>query len=163
LTTVVRDATVADAAAIHAVVEAAFRRPDEARLVAALRPGGWPRIELVAVDGAEVVGHVLLCEVPVGDGVGLLLAPLAVVPSRHRQGIGSALVRASLDRAVVEGWPVVVLLGDPAYYGRFGFRPAREVGITGPYGDGDAFQALVLGDDPPAGYAKHPEPFADLP
>jgi len=159
----VRAATPADHTAVSAIVGAAFGRDAEAVLVDELRADGYARIELVAVSGGVVVGHVLLSELPLDGGAGLVLGPLAVVPGRQGEGIGTALVRAALDRARADGWPVVVLLGDPAYYGRFGFRPARELGITGPYGDGDAFMALPLGAPVPAGFARHPEPFARLP
>jgi putative acetyltransferase len=159
----VRAATPADHAAVADLVEAAFGRDAEAVLVDELRDEGYARIELVAVSGDDVVGHVLLSELVLDGGAGLVLGPLAVAPSTQRRGVGTALVRAALDRARADGWPVVVLLGDPAYYGRFGFRPARDLDITGPYGDGDAFMALPLGAPVPAGFARHPEPFTRLP
>ena len=76
----------------------------------------------------------------------IAVAPLAVAPSRHGQGIGSALMRDFLGRAEEAGWPMVLLLGNPAYYGRFGFEPTGPLGITyTPVGaDSPSFQARRL-------------------
>ena len=125
----------ADEAAIHEVNALAFGREAEARLVAALRGGDAfvPELSLVAVDDGQVVGHVLLSRVGIegqaGDGSALALGPIAVRPERQRQGIGSALVRQALDEARRLGYTVVVLIGHPDYYPRFGFGPARARGL----------------------------------
>jgi predicted N-acetyltransferase YhbS/RimJ/RimL family protein N-acetyltransferase len=111
--------------------------------------------ELVAVDGNEIVGHVLAA---LGDVSGRRLpavAPLAVTPTRHGAGIGSALMRDLIANAIAAGWPMLVLLGSPAYYSRFGFEPSGLHGITyRPVGAGSPyFQVLPLRrlDDPVAG------------
>ena len=81
----------------------------------------------------SVVGHVIFTRCGIGEGSNdaALLAPLAVAPDRQRQGIGSAIVQAGLQRLPTIGVDQVYVLGDPAYYGRLGFRP--EVGVTPPY------------------------------
>lgn len=110
-----------------------------------LRDAGRLSASLVAeVDGA-VVGHVAFSPVTVGSGaVGAGLAPLAVLPSHRRRGVGSALVRAGLQACRDAGLGWAVVLGEPHYYGRFGFRAAPALGLTDEYGGGDAFQAVEL-------------------
>ena len=129
----IRPETPDDVAAIRAVVEAAFGRPDEADLVDALRDHGGATLSLVAEKDGEVVGHVLFSPVTVesdgGSWGALGLAPMAVAPSCQRQGIGSRLVRAALDACRRAGHEVVVVLGHPECYPRFGFVPARTRGI----------------------------------
>lgn len=86
-------------------------------------------LDLLATSGGEVAGHVLGGRGRLGDRDAIGLAPLAVRPSFQRQGIGSRLVQEFLARANAAGWPLVVLLGDPRYYSRFGFEPAGRLGI----------------------------------
>lgn len=130
---------------IFAVHEAAFTRPNEARLVGALREAVFPQLSLVAEqpagaeedDGPTIVGHVFLSPVNLDPpAVGLRLgglAPVAVAPAYQGRGIGSALVREALRRSLDVPWDAVFLVGDPGYYFRFGFVPARPRGFT--YGD----------------------------
>ena len=150
-----------DAASIDAVIEAAFGQRDEADLVRALREdAGWlPDLSLVAMEEQLVVGHIALTRATVDGASILALAPLSVRPDRQRLGIGSDLVREALRRAGDAAESVVVVLGDPAYYGRFGFRPARDLGITGPFGDIDEFQALALSVPSPTGRITYAAPF----
>src|ERR1700674_1108063 len=89
------------------------------RLQAAL--GG---LELVAVEENSVVGYLLGARGDLGGREVVAVAPLAVSTSHQRRGAGSALMRELLDRAEASGYPLVVLLGNPAYYGRFGFEPS---------------------------------------
>lgn len=120
--------------------------PAEVALVQALR-GEPETFSWVAESDGDVVAHALLSRVFVGPGraPALALAPVAVVPSEQRHGHGSAVVRAVLDAASAAGERIVLVLGDPAYYGRFGFRPASEFGLSGPWQVPDeAFQALPL-------------------
>lgn len=119
-------------AAIHAVTLAAFGRPMEADLVDQLRADeGWlPRLSLVAVEGDAVIGHVVCTRAHLDGAPVLGLGPLSVHPSHQKRGVGSALVHAVLGAADALDEPVVVLLGDPRYYSRFGFRLAEEYGIT---------------------------------
>ena len=98
------------------------------------RSGGYvPELALIVEDGEEIIGHVMLTKVVVSTATGrqsaLLLAPLSVVLARRRQRIGATLVMETLDRARRAGYAAVLVLGDPAYYGRFGFRPSAEFGI----------------------------------
>lgn len=157
----IRPETPDDVDGIDAVVEAAFARRDEAELVRALRAdAAWlPDLSLVAVDDGRIVGHIAFTRANV-DGAGVLaLAPLAVAPDHQRRGIGSALVRVALTRVATGDTPTVVVLGDPGYYRRFGFRPARELGITGPFGDIDEFQALCTAGTSPRGLMSYAAPF----
>ena len=163
-----------DAGAIAAVTTAAFSAPGESepletRLVAALRAGdAWlPALSLVAVDaaGGDIAGHVVCTRGHVGSLPALGLGPISVRPERQRRGVGTALMHAVLGAADALGEPVVVLLGDPAYYGRFGFRLAAAYGITPPVaGWAPHFQARVLaawrpGSGGPFAYA---EPFTGV-
>jgi putative acetyltransferase len=134
----VRPETGADQDAIRHVHERAFAPSiGEAKLVDALRAAGdlVPDLCLVAEQGGEVVGHIAYSRAGLGSGhEALALAPMAVLPERQRDGIGSALVRGSLDRAAGTGFPLVVVLGHPEYYPRFGFEPGAAHGILDPYG-----------------------------
>jgi putative acetyltransferase len=111
----------------------AFPQPAEAELVDALRSAGALALSLVAESGGRVVGHVAFSPVRVGRGAAawdaLALGPLAVDPDRQRAGIGSALVRAGLERCRQGRHPVVFVLGHPRYYRRFGFVPAAPRGF----------------------------------
>jgi len=89
-----------------------------------------PDLELVAVEAGEVVGHVLGARGAPGSPGIVAVAPLCVSPSRQGQGVGSALMTELLRRAEHHGWPAIVLLGDPGYYGRFGFEPAGLLGVV---------------------------------
>ena len=128
-----------DRDAVRRVNEAAFGTPAEADLVDALRESGdaVPELCLVAVEGGEVVGHICFSRVGLDpDGPELLaLAPMAVQPSRQNEGIGSELVREGLLRAEETRFPLVVVLGHPDFYPRFGFDPASAYGVECPYED----------------------------
>ena len=134
-----------DVAAIHAVHAASFSTELEAKLVSRLRSAGRLKVSLVAEIGGAVVGHIALSPVTTATGAaGAGLAPVAVAGPHRRQGIAAELVRAGLEacRATGIGWAVV--MGEPAYYSRFGFRPAAEFGLADEYGGGSAFQAIEL-------------------
>jgi putative acetyltransferase len=134
-----------DAAAIYAVHAASFPTQLEARLVDALRTAGRLSVSLVAEVEGAVVGHVAFSPVATAGGaVGVGLGPVAVVDSHRRRGIAAALVRAGLDACRTSGFGWAVVLGEPAYYGRFGFRAAERFGLSDDYGGGSAFQALEL-------------------
>lgn len=134
-----------DVAAIHAVHAASFPTELEARLVGLLRTAGRLSVSLVAeIDGA-VVGHVAFSPVATESrSAGAGLAPVAVTAAHRRQGIAAELIRAGLEACRSAGFGWVVVLGDPAYYSCFGFRPAAEFGLADEYGGGPAFQALEL-------------------
>jgi putative acetyltransferase len=128
----IRDDEPEDASAIRAPLDVAFGGPLESGLVDALRDGCPDRLSLVALDEDEhIVGYILFTPATIGAPGGIVsgygLAPMAVLPSVQRTGIGSALVRAGLDRLDRLGCPFVVVVGHPEYYPRFGFvapRPA---------------------------------------
>jgi putative acetyltransferase len=127
---IIRDERPVDVDSIRAVNLTAFETSTEADLVDALRRRATPLISLVAEDGANVVGHILFSPVTLASEPGLTLmglAPMAVVPSRQRQGVGSSLVRAGLDRCRQINAAGVVVLGHPEYYPRFGFLPAARL------------------------------------
>lgn len=127
-----------DYARIAAVVEAAFGRPDEARLVERLRAHGHvaPALTLVAEDAGRIVGHVMQSYVTLRgadrDRRVLALAPLSVTPERQSSGIGGALMEETIRLADRAGEALIVLLGHPAYYPRFGFENARARGVEPP-------------------------------
>lgn len=131
----VRPERPSDFDAIAAVVAAAFKSPVEARLVDDIRssPHYVAALALVAEHEGRVVGHVMLSYSMLVDGGNerpiLQLSPLAVAPDVHGLGVGSALVPAACALADERGEPLVVLEGDPAYYGRFGFEPSAKYGI----------------------------------
>src|SRR5436190_9240659 len=120
----IRHEAAADHEAVRHVNRLAFGGEDEARLVDALRSGGHSRVSLVAEVEGRVVGHVLFSEVPIltdgGTVAALSLAPMAVLPDFQRRGVGSALVREGLE-VCRAGHRIVVVLGHPAFYPRFGF------------------------------------------
>lgn len=163
---VIRPETDADREKITAVTRAAFGRELEAGMVETVRAsdGFVPELSLVAEEDGEVVGHVLLSYVRLEERRVLVLGPISVLPERQRQGIGSALVRESLRRADDRGEPLVLLLGHPWYYPRFGFRRASEVGITlpDPTIPDEAWMAIPLGAYDPAlrGRVTWPPAFA---
>jgi len=156
-----------DLAAVAQVTAAAFAPSEiEERLLGELRAGDdWiPQLSLVAIgrDGS-LIGHVLCTRARLGAGTAVGLGPISVRPDRQRAHVGSALMHAVLGAADALGEPVVCLLGDPAFYGRFGFRPAAELGIDAPEPAwGTFFQARPLAAWSPelAGPFVYSEPFS---
>jgi putative acetyltransferase len=121
-----------DRTAVHAVNASAFETLAEADLVDALREQAQPIVSLVAEDDGVVVGHIMFSPVSLSGHPELKvmgLAPMAVAPAHQRKGVGSALVRAGLERCKELGFSAVVVLGHPEYYPRFGFSPAAGFGI----------------------------------
>ena len=157
-----RNQTVQDAAAIRQLITAAFATAAhscgrEQDLMEALWTADAATVALVAESANGLVGQVACSPVTIDgrSGSWFGLGPLAVRPDRQRQGIGSALVRAALQRLHLRQAAGCVLVGDPAFYARFGFRPAAPLclpGVPAPY-----FLALPFRDGPPAGVvAFHP-------
>ena len=140
-----------DLAAIGSLYPQAFPDEDLVPLVRALLNEPKAILSLVATVGSALVGHVLFTKGSVTGSNGLvaLLGPLAVSPSSQRRGIGSALVRAGLEQLQREGFAQVFVLGDPAYYGRFGF--ATESNVSAPYELppewATAWQSVILGSN----------------
>ena len=167
----IRRETVRDADIIRAITTAAFaparpagQIPPEATLIDELRasPAWIPALSLVAVTPAsEVVGHVLGTRGHVGQHPVVALGPLAVRPDHQQNGVGSALVHAVLGAADALGEPLVALLGDPAYYRRFGFELSTVYQITPPRPQWQPhFQVRVLTNYQPRlrGMFTYPEP-----
>jgi putative acetyltransferase len=156
----VRSEQADDADAVRAVHVAAFGQADEADLVEALRRDRLAVIGMVAEVDETVVAHALLGRIAVGGAPALALAPVGVLPHNQRQGLGSAVVRAALAEATRLGERLVVVLGDPGYYRRFGFVAASGAGVTGPW-PGPALQVLALPayDGGVRGEAVYPAPY----
>jgi len=132
----VRPERPGDIDAIHAITAQAFGRPAEAHLVDALRDQGLLALSLVAADAEALVGHVAFSPVdivgPEREWAAAGLAPVAVRPDRQRRGIGDRLIREGFLRLREAGVGIVVVVGHPDYYPRFGFVPASRHGITFP-------------------------------
>jgi HAD superfamily hydrolase (TIGR01509 family) len=158
-TLAIRPETPDDLAAIRLVEESAFARPAEAALVDLARKRGKSVLSLVAHQDGHLLGHILFTPVtlasPHSDGRGLGIGPVAVLPGFQRTGVGSRVMRAGLDHVRRLGYAFVVLLGDPAWYSRFGFKPGRAFRLGSDYGDGDEFQALELIPGALAGAGGH--------
>lgn len=162
---IIRDEIPADAAAIHRLVEEAFRPmpfsdQTEQFVVDALRRAGAMTLSLVAEADGSVVGHVAFSPATIdGRDIGWFgLGPLAVAPDHQRQGIGSALVREGLARLAEHGAAGCLLVGNPAYYGRFGFRNPPDLVVPGV--PPQAFQVLPLSGAVPTGTAAFHPAFA---
>ena len=161
----IRPESTADLDAIRQVNQLAFGREDEAQLVDALRDSGHVRISLVAEQDGEIVGHILFSQLVIitdgGATPALALAPMAVMPKAQRRGIGSALVRRGLDACREQGHRIVLVLGHPEYYPRFGFSAALARPLQSPF-SGDAWMALALVPealDGVVGRVEYPPPF----
>lgn len=152
-----RSETTRDHDDIREIHHLAFGRPAEAKLVDDLRQSGDAVISLVAERDSRAIGHVLFSKLK-APMKALGLAPVAVHPSFQKQGVGATLIREGLDRAKDEGWRCVFVLGDPAYYGRFGFRVESAIGYSSPY-SGPHFMALPFSEVPKTGEIIYPEPF----
>jgi len=133
----VRPETPADYASVRRVHEYAFEQAAEADLVEALRRTVRSYLSLVAEVDGRVVGHIFFSPVTVESGpaafTALGLAPMAVLPEHQRRGVGTALVRQGLAACAASGHPLVVVLGHPSYYPRFGFEPAAPRGLRSEY------------------------------
>jgi putative acetyltransferase len=139
----VRLETPRDVTAIRIVEEVAFGRRDEARLVDDLRAAGDAVFSLVAVDDGIVAGHAMFSRMT-APFPALALGPIAVLPEYRRTGIASQLIRDGIARSEVAGWAAIFVLGDPAFYRRFGFDVRKARGFTSPYA-GPHLMALSLG------------------
>lgn len=161
----IRPETSADAAAIASVVERAFAKGPftsntEQYIVRTLREARALSVSLVAMDDEKVVGHVAFSRVKISDGTRQWygLGPLAVDPQFQRQGIGSALVRAGIEQLHALSAAGCVVLGDPAYYGRFGFRVIDGLVYPGP--PTEYFMAQVFSGPVPRGEVTYHAAFA---
>ncbi len=159
---VIRPEHDGDRKAIRTIVRAAFAASahglnGEDTLVDALRSAGALSLSLVAEDDGQLLGHVAISPITVNGRSGhwFGLGPLSVIPARQKQGIGQQLVDAALAELRAHHAAGCVLLGDPSYYQRFGFR--HDPQLTLPGFPAEYFLALPLGDEPAAGtVAYHP-------
>ncbi len=128
-----------DIATIRDVVTAAFGRTSEAELVDAIRNSlnFIAELSIVAKEDGEVLGHILFSPIVIEAQdqtvPALALAPLAVTPARQHQGIGSQLVQVGLSKCRELAYNIVVVLGSPRYYQRFGFQTASRFGVQAPF------------------------------
>lgn len=159
----VRPVEARDRAGILNVVRAAFDGDSEARLVELLWAQDGIEFELAAVESDDIVGHCAFSRVvtaPAVNGEVLGLAPVSVLPSHQKKGIGAALIHTGLDEAKARGVAAVVLVGHPAYYPRFGFLPASAKNVRWDGHDvGDAFQLVDFAgvfDGAPTTVGYHP-------
>jgi putative acetyltransferase len=134
--TTIRAETDAEHDAIRQLIDEAFGDTVTSKIVDGIRDTDRfvPELSLVAVSGGQTVGHVISSYVDVVPGRRRVLqvGPLAVVPSHQRQGIGSALMEETIRIADARGEPLLLIEGNPKYYGRFGFTRADEHGIEMP-------------------------------
>ena len=153
-----------DHAAIGVVTQAAFADAphsdgSEVRIIERLRADGDLALSLVAEDCDRIVGHVAISPVEISDGsVGWYgLGPIAVLPSLQRQKIGSRLMQRAIADMRMQGARGLVLLGDPAFYRRFGFEHDPALRYPGP--PPEYFQRLVVAGDAPSGDVRYARAF----
>ena len=133
---------------IRQVIVAAFGGDSEANVVELLRDRNKAPVALVAVSDNKIIGHIMFSPVTITPApkafraVGL--APLSVLPEFQRQGIGAMLTREGLKKCAAAGFEMVVVLGSPYYYPRFGFSRASLYGLDNEYEAAEHFMALEL-------------------
>lgn len=146
--TTIRPETLADFNAIHEVNRLAFGQDAEADLVDGLRAGGFVRLSLVAEGDGQIVGHILFSRVTIIAETGVIealaLAPMAVLPTHQRRGIGTRMVDEGLRACREAAHRIVVVLGHSAFYPRFGFSASLAVPLASPFGGGDSWMAMEL-------------------
>ncbi len=128
----VRPANPRDYPKIPQLVESAFGRHDESLLVEELRRDGDIVLEYVATDREELIGHVILSKFILPETC-LVLAPVSVHPDRQKTGIGSTLIRIATEAAEEGGWTAAFVLGNPKYYGRFGYEVEQAEAFDTPF------------------------------
>jgi putative acetyltransferase len=160
---IVRPETPGDFAGIRVIEEAAFLQSAEADLVDDLRAAGDSIFSLIAVEGEIVTGHAMFSRLQ-APFPALALGPVAVRPDRQRMGVGTRLIREGIARSEAAGWLGIFILGDPVFYGRFGFDAGKASGFTSPYA-GPHWMALSLGSSElptSTGSIQHAPAFAKL-
>lgn len=169
---IIRPETLEDYAAVYEVNKLAFGQENEARLVKNIRHAANfnPKLSLVAIKNEKVVGHILFSPIniqsPKGNIPVLALAPLAICPEFQNQGIGSQLVKQGLEECQRLEHKVVIVIGNPTYYTRFGFSSATAKGLSAPFPVPDeAFMILELVPgtlDGISGMVKYPPVFDEV-
>ncbi|WP_114521382.1 N-acetyltransferase [Altererythrobacter sp. ZODW24] len=160
----IRPEQAGDEPAIYELTKVAFApmpfsEGDEQDLVDALREAGDLALSLVALDAERIVGHIAFSRVAISDGAQdwYDLGPVSVAPELQLTGIGSALIGHGIADLRHRGAKGIVLLGNPDYYGRFGFEHDPQLEYPGP--PPQYFQRLVLEGDAPAGVVSYPPAF----
>ncbi len=144
-----RQEELGDQHAIRRVNEQGFGTSEEADLVDALREENAVALSMVAIDGEDIIAHILFTEVVVTQAdsqfTGLGLGPMVVLPCHQRKGIGTQLLQIALDKCRLLDYDFVVVLGYPEFYSKFGFSPAKPYGISCEFDAPDeAFMILEL-------------------
>jgi predicted N-acetyltransferase YhbS len=151
MTTEIREEIPQDHEAVYRIHELAFKQAGEAKLVDALRKSSAfiPALSLVAISDRAISGHILFTKIRIKNSSSihesLALAPVSVHPDLQHRGIGTALIRAGLQKAGNLGYGSVIVLGHEHYYPKFGFLPAAGWQIKAPFEvPSNAFMALEL-------------------
>ncbi|MEF9959926.1 MAG: N-acetyltransferase [Niameybacter sp.] len=137
---IIRPEKKAEYEAIYAVHQSAFKRDIEAQLVDRLRTTSYyhPELSLVIEENDEIIGHLLFTRVVIKDGnktfPALALAPVGIKADHQRKKLGTELIEAGLKKAKYLGHKLIIVLGDPKFYTRFGFERAADFEITPPMG-----------------------------
>lgn len=134
-----------DHAEVRSLITEAFGQDDEAKLVEVLRKRDEAVISLVACYEDKVIGHIMFSKMQSPEG-GLGLAPVCVVPNHQNKGLGAKLIEEGLSMARDHGWRFVVVLGEPKYYGRFGFDAKLAQSFASPFA-GPYLMAMELVED----------------
>ena len=161
----VRAESPRDVADIHDVTVAAFGNAPhgdrtEQFIVDALRASGQLSVSLVAEHDGRIIGHVALSPVSISDGTAHWygLGPISVLPEHQGRGVGTRLMERALGDLCELGARGCVVLGDPGYYARFGFRAVASLALPGV--PPEYFQALAFRDPPPCGIVAYHASFA---
>jgi len=159
----IRNEEEKDHGQVRKIVRSAFPTEAESKLVDALRENGKAIISLVAVNGEEVLGHILFSPVstsPPSEAMGIGLAPVAVKLAFRSQGIGAQLIRDGLRLCQELKYDYVVVLGSPEYYGRFGFEKASRFNLQNEYEVDDEFMVINLSGAGRYGLVKYAPEFS---
>ncbi len=156
-----------DVAVVRELNRRAFGQDQESNIVDALRANGAALLSLVATVHDRVVGHIMYSPLSIsGNVTGAALGPMAVIPERQRQGIGSKLIEAGNRKLKDAGCPFIIVVGHADYYPRFGFRPASEHEIKCEWDlPDDVFMLLVLDEakmKDVSGLAKYRHEFSSV-
>jgi len=161
----IRPETSFDYEAVRSVNIDAFGRADEADLIDRLRRDGVMLLSLIAVRDGALAGHILFTRLPIHTASAVVdavaLAPLAVRSDAQRQGIGSALIKDGINQLLFAGERIVIVVGDPRYYQRFGFSCRLARNLSCPL-SGPSFMAMELRKgalDGVLGEVKYPAAF----
>ncbi len=148
------DETAIAALTTEAFATAPHAGGNESRIIDALRAAGALTISLVAEDDGAIIGHAAFSPVYIDGATGWFgLGPVSVAPTHQRRGIADALIRLGLDLLAKAGASGCVVLGDPAYYGRFGFRADERLRFEGV--PPEYFQTLLIGGEMPSGEVEY--------